>query len=278
MPSAAGIYYAQFDEGHKDEPPVILIHGAGSNHLIWPADLRRLSGQRVLAIDLPGHGRSEGVAQHSIRAYADQIFEFLAALGLFQAVFVGHSMGGAIALDLAIQRPTHVAGLGLISTGAYLGFDPDFVENLCNPLTVPNALHAFQARAFGSQVTPGLVERCMQTLQEARTSVLYGDWKACMEFDQREATTRIQAPTWVIAGSEDGLIPIAYAHFLANRIPAARLQILAGAGHMAVLEQPAQIAQGLQQFLAALSAARFAAARVRLPTPATIHSYKTNIV
>ena len=46
MPTAAGLYYAQFDEGHKDEPPVILIHGAGSNHLVWPAEIRRLSGQR----------------------------------------------------------------------------------------------------------------------------------------------------------------------------------------------------------------------------------------
>ncbi len=73
MPTAAGIYYAQFDEGRKDEPPVILIHGAGSSHLVWPAELRRLAGQRVLAVDLPGHGRSGGVAQQTIAAYAGQI-------------------------------------------------------------------------------------------------------------------------------------------------------------------------------------------------------------
>jgi pimeloyl-ACP methyl ester carboxylesterase len=273
MPSAAGIYYAQFDEGRKDEPPVILIHGAGSNHLVWPAELRRLPGQRVLAVDLPGHGRSSGVVQQSIPAYADQMIDFLAALGLYQAVFVGHSMGGAIALDLAIRHPTHVAGLGLISTGAYLGIDPDFLENLGNPLTVPNALHVFQGRAFGPQASPALIERCMQTFKETRTSILYGDWQACAKFDQREAITSIEAPAWVIAGGEDRMVPIAYAHFLAGRIPAARLQILPTAGHMALLEQPGQIVQGLQQFLSAISAARFAAARVRLPFPAPIHTY-----
>ena len=148
MPTAAGIYYAQFDEGHKDQPPIILIHGAGSSHLIWPSEIRRLVGQRVLAVDLPGHGKSTGVGLQSISSNADQIVEFLAALGLYQAVFVGHSMGGAIALDLAIRHPNQVAGLGLISTGAYLGVDAGFLENLINPLTIPSALAAFRQRVY----------------------------------------------------------------------------------------------------------------------------------
>ena len=273
MPTAAGIYYAQYDEGRKDEPPVILIHGAGSNHLVWPAELRRLAGQRVLAVDLPGHGRSGGVAHQTIASYADQMIELLAALGLFQAVFIGHSMGGAVALDLAVRHPAHVAGLGLISTGAYLGVDPGFLEDLSNPLTVPSALHTFQTRAFAATTSPALIERCMQVMRETRTSVLYGDWRACAVFDQREAITHIEAPAWIIAGSEDRLIPIAYAHYLAGRIPAARLQVLSGAGHMSLLEQPGLVAHGLVQFLTALSAAHFAAARVRLPTPAPVNTY-----
>jgi pimeloyl-ACP methyl ester carboxylesterase len=276
MPIAAGIYYAQFDEGHKDQPPIILIHGAGSNHMIWPSEIRRLAGQRVLAVDLPGHGKSTGVGLQTISSIADQMVEFLAALGLYQAVFVGHSMGGAIALELAIQHPTHVAGLGLISTGAYLGIDAGFLENLSNPLTSPSALATFRQRAFGSQANPLLVERCMQSMKDTRTSVLYGDWRACAEFDQRESIARAEAPAWVIVGGEDQLTPVAYAHFLAGKLPAARLQIIPGAGHMALLEQPARIAQGLQQFLAALAAARSAAARVRLPTPAPVSAVHNN--
>ena len=275
MPTAAGIYYAQFDEGHKDQPPIILIHGAGSSHLIWPSEIRRLVGQRVLAVDLPGHGKSTGVGLQSISSNADQIVEFLAALGLYQAVFVGHSMGGAIALDLAIRHPNQVAGLGLISTGAYLGVDAGFLENLINPLTIPSALAAFRQRAFSAQANPVLVERCMQTMKETRSSVLYGDWRACADFDVREVIARAEAPAWVIVGGEDQLTPVAYAHFLAGRLPAARLQILPQAGHMALLEQPTQIAQGLQQFLAALAAARTAAARVRLPTPVTVSTVRS---
>ena len=274
MPTASRIYYAQSNEGNKDQPPVILIHGAGSSHLIWPAAIRRLNGQRVIALDLPGHGRSSGVAQQSISAYADLVFEFLAELGLFQAVFVGHSMGGAIALELAHRYPTHVAGLGLISTGAYLGIDPKFLENLSTPVTIPSALLTFQTRAFSPQTSHVLVERCMQTLKETRPAVLYGDWHACAAFDLRESIGQIQAPTWVINGSEDQVTPISYANFLADRIPAARLQMIPGAGHMALLEYPERVAQGLQQFLAALGAARAAVSRVHMPSTAPLPAYQ----
>lgn len=270
MPTAAGISYALSEDGNKDQPPVILIHGAGSNHTVWPAEIRRLAGQRVLAIDLPGHGRSSGVALQSIAAYGDQMIELLAALGLYQAVFVGHSMGGAIALDVAARYPNNVAGLGLIATGAYLGVDRDFLENLSNPVTIPTAMTAFQKRAFGPGVSPLLANRCMQALREARPSVLNGDWRACADFDMRESITRVEAPTWIIAGGEDKLTPVAYAHFLAERLPAARLQIIPSAGHMVMLEQTGKVVQGLQQFLAALAQARFSASRVRLPSPAQI--------
>ncbi len=69
------------------------------------------------------------------------------------------------------------------------------------------------------------------------------------------------------------MLPIAYAHFLAGRLPAARLQMIAGAGHMALLEQPAQVAHGLQQFLSALASAHFAAGRVHLPVPTSAGTY-----
>ena len=274
MPTAAGLYYTNHNEGRKDDSPVILIHGAGSSHLSWPAEIRRMNGQRVLAVDLPGHGKSNGVAQQSIRAYTEQMMEFLTALGLYQAVFVGHSMGGTIALDLAIQHPEHVAGLGLISTGAYLGIDANFLEDLTNPLTVPAALQKFGTRAFGPSANPALIDKCMGVMQETRTSVLQGDFWACANIDLRESVGQIEAPTWVIVGSEDKITPVAYAHFLVDRIAAARLQMIPDAGHMAFLEQPARVAQGLQQFLTALSAARFAAARVRLPVPASAPVYQ----
>ena len=268
MPAVAGIYYSLHDDGQKEQPPVILIHGAGSSHQTWPASIRRLAGQRVLAVDLPGHGRSGGFGLQSISAYSDQLVEFLTAMGLYQAVWVGHGMGGAIAIETALRHSSHTAGLGLIATGAYLGISPELVDAFANPFTLAGAIHSFHHKAFGPFTPPSLTEQYLESIKKTRPSVLAADWFASAQFDQREAITQVGVPTWVIVGSEDCFTPVAYAHFLAGRIPAARLQIIPEASHMVILEQPERVAQGLQQFLSALYATRRSNATASsLPAP-----------
>lgn len=262
------------DGGQKEQPPVILLHGAGSNQTIWPAVVRRLVGQRVIAVDLPGHGRSPGFGLQSISACADQLVEFLAALGLYQAVFVGHSMGGAIALDLAVRHGAHVAGLGMIASGAYLGVPTDLLDAFSNPLTLSHAFHLFQKRAFGSSATAAQIERCTTILKETRPSVLAADWQACASFDSRSAVGQINVPGWIIVGAEDQLTPVNFSHFLAGQLPAAHLQIVPNAGHMVILEQSERVVQSLQKFLAALTAARMAG--TRMPITPTIVEVPTN--
>src|SRR5512143_1017737 len=101
MPIAAGLYYFAHGADALTRPPIILIHGAGGNHLYWPPELRRLPNERVIAVDLPGHGKSQGVGHHTIEGYADGILAFMKALKLASAVLVGHSMGGGVALQAA---------------------------------------------------------------------------------------------------------------------------------------------------------------------------------
>jgi pimeloyl-ACP methyl ester carboxylesterase len=284
MPSAAGMYFAMNDGGQKEQPPVILLHGAGSNHKIWPAAIRRLPGQRVFAVDLPGHGHSPGFGLQSIDAYADQMVELLAALGLYQAIFVGHAMGGAVAINLAVRHSAHVAGLGLVSSGAYLGVPQDLLDAFSNPLTLQHAFHLFQQRAFNAAVAgsvggaqASIVERCLSTLKECRPSVLASDWQASAAFDLRSEINQVNVPGWVIVGTEDHLTPVAYSHFLAGHLPAGHLQIVPGAGHMVILEQPDQVAHSLQHFVTALTSARMAGTRIT-PVSSTVsvsqHSHK----
>ena len=77
---------------------MVLIHGAGGDHLFWPPEMRRLPDYRVITLDLPGHGKTEGPGCQSIQDYARDVAEFMDVASLSRAVFVGHAMGGAIAL------------------------------------------------------------------------------------------------------------------------------------------------------------------------------------
>ncbi len=268
MPSVDGCYYAVWNGGAQPNSiPIVLLHGAGGDHQSWPAEIRRLNGQTVLALDLPGHGRSQAVGLQSIAAHAERVAEVLSALNIYQAVLVGHSMGGAIALEVALRWPAYVAGLGLIATGAALTPEKEMLEAFTNPYTLDAALRLFQQRAFTALTPPTLMQTCLNTFRATRQSVLAADWQACAAFDRRAMVNQINAPTWVIVGSDDHLTPVAFAHFLAGSLPAARLQIIPQAGHLVMLEQPAKVAQGLQQFLVALSAVRKAAANdLSLPT------------
>ena len=142
MPIAADIYYHLYQGGSGESPPIILIHGAGGTYLHWPAEIRRLSDYRVFAIDLPGHGKSEGRGQQTIEAYARNILSWLKAVGLHRAIFIGHSMGAAIALTLAHNHSDHVLGLGLVGAGARLRVAPVILENSANPQSSPRLLRS----------------------------------------------------------------------------------------------------------------------------------------
>lgn len=249
MPTAAGIYFTVHEGGQVDHPPVVLLHGAGGSNLDWPAELRRLVGQRVLALDLPGHGKSAGTAQQTVSAYVEQIQAFLTELGLNEVVLAGHSLGGAIALELARRYPFRVAGLGLISTGACFQVDPGLLEDLSGPVTVLQGLNRLRRQAFSSSTRPAVVEAWIQSLAKTRPSLLLADWKACAGFDIRDGMDQISAPAWILSGQDDSITPPAFARFLSARLPEASMQIIAGCGHMLPLEMPLAVAQGLSDFL-----------------------------
>jgi len=200
-------------------------------------------------LDLPGHGRSAGLAQQSIEAYAAQLSRFFERAGLYHVVLVGHSLGAAIALSLALEQPDLVVGLGLISSAVYLGGEAQFLEYLSNPMTVSKGIQLFQQKAFGPNVETSLVKKITAQLLETRQGVLYNDWFACTRSDLKERIHKVNTPAWVVVGSEDRITPPVHARALAGSIAEATLQVIPGAGHMLPLEKPKILAQGLDSFL-----------------------------
>jgi pimeloyl-ACP methyl ester carboxylesterase len=252
MPSAAGLYYFAHGADDLTRPPIVLIHGAGGHHLYWPPQVRRLPGERIYAIDLPGHGRSGGVGHHTIQDYASDIFNFLDSLKLNWAVLVGHSMGGAIALHAAIHFPDRVLALGLLGSAARLPVSPELLHVASDPSKAEETVHMLIENSFAAETGARLKELAGQRMLQARSAVLYGDLLACDTFDATADVWRISLPTLILFGAEDHMASVGRARALKRQIKDARLEILPAAGHMLMLEQPERTATILDGFLKSL--------------------------
>jgi pimeloyl-ACP methyl ester carboxylesterase len=190
-------------------PAVCLVHGTGG---VWMRQLEELADvARVVAPDLPGHGRTGGSLPRRIAESADWVARFLDVIGLDRVVIGGHSMGGAIALQFALSRPERVAGLALIGTGARLRVLPRLLELLAT--AYPEGVDVLMAMALAASA-PGELRASLhrQTLTN-RPSVVLADLQACDAFDALARLGEITAPTLALCGMEDQLTPPKYARF-----------------------------------------------------------------
>ena len=252
MPVAAGLHYFLHEGGTTTRPPLVLIHGAGGDHLFWPPEMRRLAGRRIFTIDLPGHGRSEGPGCQSLPDYTEHVIDLLDAAGISRAALIGHGMGGGVALTLALDHPERVAGIGLIASGARLPVSAAILENAANPATYSRALDALRALMGSARTAPQVKERVFKYYAALRPTVLHGDLHACDRFDVTDQLEDILCPVLVVCGAEDRLTPPRYSESMAERIPGAALQTIDGAGHLLMLEQPRRLAGLVNVFLATI--------------------------
>ena len=250
MPTAAKIYYHAYEgSGGGKHPPVVLIHGAGGNHLYWPSQIRRMPGLRVYALDLPGHGKTEGCGEQTIAAYAMAIFPWLQAMEIHQTILVGSSMGSAIALYLALEFSEHVAGISLIGGGARLAVNPILLQETSQATTYHNAIGKLARWYFSPQTPEELVQLCGRRMEDIRFSVLHGDLLACDAFNVTDRLVNITQPTLVICGADDKMTPPRLSQVLARSIPGAQLELIEHGGHMVMLEHPELVASHLIQFI-----------------------------
>lgn len=249
MPTTASLFYFAHGVDRIHRPPVIFIHGAGGTHLHWPPQSRRIEGYRIFAVDLPAHGRSEGLGSQTISGYARAVVDFLDAMKLNAAVIVGHSMGGGIALSLALDFPKRVLGLGLIGTGARLRVAAQLLDTSSRAETFPDAVKLINDWEFSPFVNPRLKELARQRMSEMRPAVLHGDFLACNEFDVMSRLHEVHVPTLILCGVDDQMTPAKYSQHLHTQLPDSKLIIIPEAGHMVMLEQPEAFTHALAEFL-----------------------------
>lgn len=228
--------------------PLVFVHGSGDSAKSWTLVIAALPDVPCVALDLPGHGAlidQPGSDALSVADYAAFVRAEIERRGLIGARVAGHSLGGAIALQLALDAPDLVGGIALVGTGARLRVLPDLLA----------AAGQDQAMAHPQLVGFGFApeheearERFLRELEPIAPETLYRDLAACDTFDCRDQLERITCPALIVVGTEDRLTPPKYATYLYDHLSQATLVEIAGAGHYLQQEVPKELAVALRDW------------------------------
>lgn len=250
----------QFDPAR---PTVVFIHGAQNDHSVWILQTRYFAhhGYNVLAVDLPGHGRSKGPAMASVEAMAGWMLAVLDAAGVERAMLVGHSMGSLIALEASHQAPQRVSALAMLGTTYPMKVSDALLETARN--NEPDAIdmvniwsHSMLAQnpacPMAGVSTMGTARRLMQRMSALNPAQLfYTDFTACNAYANGEVAARaLTCPALFIFGSKDAMTPARSTKLLTSAVPHGKI-VHVDAGHSLMAEQSGAVLDALFAFAAA---------------------------
>ena len=239
-------------------PVTVFVHGAAFDHTVWKLQARYFAwnGGSVLAVDLPGHGRSAGPPRPTIPAMADWLVALLDAAGVGEANLVGHSMGALVALDAAARHGTRVRKVALLGAAPAIP-----VNDLLLSRSAEDDHHALELltgwgygrRAhYGVHKMPGIwmTGGGLRTLERAAPGVLHTDLVATNAYEGGEAAAAaVACPTLVVIGARDLMTPAKRGHALAAMLPDSTTVVIPQAGHIMLDEEPDATLDALKDFL-----------------------------
>ncbi len=238
---------------------VVFVHGAGLDHSWWGLQSRYFGyhGFNVLAVDLPGHGRSEGPALPAIEAMADWIFALLQSLKIGKAALVGHSMGSLISLEFAARHPECAEKVALIGTAYPMKVSDGFLDAARRNDQAAYDMetiwgHAAQVPLAGNP-NPGMwmYGDTLARLARLAPGVLHADLSACNAYaGGLEAAARVKCPVLFVLGERDVMTPPKAARNLAQALADARTVTIGPSGHSLMAEAPDATLDALIGFLA----------------------------
>ena len=241
-------------------PSVVFIHGGELDHCVWILQSRYLAhhGHGVLAVDLPGHGRSGGAPLASIEAIADWTIELLDAAQVKDATLVGHSMGSLVALECAARHPGRVRRIALVGTAFPMRVSPELLEATKTSeaeahLMINHWSHSSLAH-YPSNPGPGfwVPGGNLRLMQRQRSGVLHADFAACNAYVSGvERAAQVRCPALFLLGKLDAMTPARGGRALADAVARSTLRVLEGAGHNLMGEKPDEILEALVEFLRA---------------------------
>jgi pimeloyl-ACP methyl ester carboxylesterase len=239
-------------------PAVVFIHGGELDHCVWILQSRYVAhhGCAVLALDLPGHGRSGGPPLASIEAMADWTMALLDAAGVRSAALVGHSMGSLVALECAGRYPERVSRIALVGTAFPMRVSPELLEStrVREPeahLMINHWSHSALAQYPGNP-GPGfwVAGGNLRLMQRQKPGVLHADFAACNDYKAGlERAAQVKCPALFLLGRLDAMTPSRAGRDLARAVPDSIVRMIDDAGHNLMGEKPDEILDALMEFL-----------------------------
>lgn len=254
LPTGVTLQYVE--QGDAAGVPVLLLHGLSDSWYSYERVLPHLPDSiRAFALTLRGHGdSSRPEAGYRFQDYAADVATFMDALGVEAAVVVGHSLGSAVAQRFAVDYPDRVRGLVLIAAFASLPKSPvprelsEVVATMQDPVD-PGFVREFQESTLAQPVPQAFFETIVQESLKLPTDVWRAAVAGVLQGDFSEALGAIRAPTLLVWGDADGMVPGTDQDALTAAIAGSRLVVYAGAGHGLHWEEPERFASDLVRFI-----------------------------
>ena len=250
--------YTGAKEFVAEQPTIVFVHGNGLDHTVWQLQSRYFAhhGKNVLAVDLPGHGRSEGAPLTNISAMGDWVVDVLDALEIDHAAIVGHSMGSLVALEAAARHPERISKLALVGTAVPMAVSDPLLnaakENKFDAFDMINLWGHSNFGQMGGNQAPGMwmSAATVRLLARSKPGVLYAGLNACNEYkDGLDSGAKVRCSTLMILGQLDVMTPQRLGRELEKVIPNVQTKVLAKCGHMLMAEKPNQVLNALIEFL-----------------------------
>lgn len=244
-------------------PCVVFVHGAEADHSVWGLQSRYLAhhGRAVLALDLPGHGRTEGPPLESVEKMADWIFDVLDAARVSHAQIVGHSMGALVALECAARRPDRVDRIALLGAAYPMRVSDALLEaTRTDEARARQMINVWSHSAYAhypSSPGPGFWVHgaSLRLMERQRTGILPIDFAACNEYaGGSAAAAKVRCPALFLIARRDVMTPGRTVQDLVKAIRGAQVVEIAGSGHYMMTEKPDEVLDALHGFLASTDA------------------------
>ena len=241
------------ESGSGDATPIIFLHGVGSDKSVWAPQLAHFGQQRrAVALDYPGYGESNPSPGATRDDFAAAILAAMDALDIDRAHVCGLSLGGVIAIALHAAAPNRSASLILADSFAVHPDGQaifDRSEAASRTIGMRGLAEARAGALLGTAATPAMHAEVIATMSNIDPAAYVVGARAVWLADQVDRASSIRVPTLVLVGDEDSITPPALSEQLVSLIPGATIEVIAGAGHLANLEQPAAFNAAIDTFL-----------------------------